>query len=180
MTQKLMQYDPERDDKVLKLSVDSPLMNNPIVRKLYGTDKSVSVEYLQTLKSEGRKDVVISRTTDCSKGDEIALYNTLRAMEIKNPSSSRIREEFKLNARDVGLLVGRYFETNQPVFYETMALRSDQRFKDHLDKKLGEELPESRYGPILRATWLGSHELLGRDYMDTSAGRLVGVVPESR
>lgn len=176
MTKELMQYDSERDDKVVRLPIDSHIVNHPIGRRLYLTgdeQNGLSAEYLETLKRDGKTSVVVSRTTDYSKIDKIALYNTLRAMEIRNPSSSRIREEFQLNADDMGLLVGRDFETNQPVFYENRVLQSDQRFKDHLDKKLGEVLPEAGYRPVLRATWLGTPDTY--DGIDTSAGRLVGV-----
>mgnify|MGYP001561360559 FL=1 len=94
-------------------------------------------------------------------------------MELRNPSVSKIRSGVEFISDCVGTVVGRDFETNQPVFYETKVLRDNPKARDYLDKKLGEEIQEPGNSPVLRATWLGSPDVY--DNIDASSGRFVGV-----
>lgn len=187
MTQrKFMQYNHEQDN-ITFTTVDRTMTSNdkrtigwfrgPLAKELFG--EGFATEYADVLEGLANKKATVLNIVDYNLQEEIALYNALRRMERTNPSASRIQDEFKLNADDVGLVVGRDFKSNQPIFYETRVLQSDSRFKDYLDEKLGPQIvgPSS---PIGRLLFIGSPELLGRDHMDTSAGRLVGVVPENR
>ena len=173
---KFMQYDFGQDDRVRTMPIDQFETDRVAVALVGGADNAA--KYAKTARDSGKSEVVVSCSIDYVLKAEIALYNALLQMEKRNPSASRIRDEFELNADDVGLVVGRDFESNQPVFYETRALQSDPRFKAHLDEKLGSEIEP--HFPVGRLLFIGSLESLGRDYIDTFAGRLVGVVPESR
>lgn len=163
MTKELMQYVPERDDKVLKLQLGDQLVNNPIARRIYGTYEGM----------------IVSRSTDHSKIGEINLYNALRDMELRNPSVSRITSEFVTCsniAERLGSVTGRDFKTNQPVFYEDRVLQANPEARAYLAEKLGQRIKE--WSIPLRVLFIGSPEVLGYDHLDTSSGRLVGVSAE--
>ncbi len=185
MTPKLMQYDPERDDKVTRLTINEAI-DSPVMRQLCGGEDPL-VSYLRAghaqryaSQKDAPTELTVTRNADYSKKDKIDLYNALRAMEIRNPSVSRIRSEVEFISDKVGTVVARDFRTNQPVFYEMRAVQdSNPTVKEYPDRKLGPEIVEPD-APILRALFIDPARLLGRDYMDTSAGRLVGVVPERR
>ncbi len=175
MTQrKLMQYNHEQDDLVRTMPVDQFEKDRVAVALVGDADRAV--QYAQVHRDLGKSEVVVFRSVNYDLKEEIALYNALRRMEVTNPSISRIQDEFNLNAGLVGIVVGRDVTTNQPIFYENRVLESDSRFKAYLDEKLGSVI-EPRF-PVGRALFIGSPELLGQYYMGTSAGRLVGVIPE--
>ncbi len=185
MTQKLRQYNSECDDKVTRLTIREAI-NSPVMRQLCGGEDQL-VSYLRACHAQhyaSQKDapteLAVTRNADYSKKDKIDLYNALRAMEIRNSSASRIRSEIEFISDKVGTVVARDFETNQPVFYEMRAIQdSNPTVKEYLDGKLGPEIVEPN-APILRALFIDPAKLSVRDYIDVSAGRLVGVVPESR
>jgi len=176
MTQrKFMQYNSGQDDLVGIMPVDK-FENGRVAVALAGG--AMGADYVEIHRELGKSEVAVFRSVNYDLKEEIALYNALRKMEIRNPSLSRIQDKFRLNTSnpcEVGLVVGRDFESNQPIFYENRVLDSDSRFKAYLDDKLGSGIVQRP--AALRAVWIGTPEL---EYMGVDSGRIVGVVPERR